>query len=591
MGVWEVRGVLDVAVARRWAVDSVAALAHDRWAIDRINVFPVADGDTGTNLLSTMRAAADAVETASPDTLGEATTAMAKGALSGARGNSGMLLSQVLRGFAEEFEGLAAADAACLRRALTRATTLARQAVTEPREGTLLSVLHEAVVAAEGGDLDHGGESAEVSEGAAGGGLETVGRRAASAHPDAVRTGGSGDTGVAVRCGFADGDDASASAGAARDDELVRVARAAVTGAVRALERTTRQLPELAEAGVVDAGGRGVVILLDVLHAALGGSRLAEEFSAAGAAAISGEAERHDSRYAYEVMYSLSEVDESSIATLRDGLSQLGDCVSVVGDGAGAWAVHVHCDDIGPAIELGIEAGRVRGIEVTRFADQQPVEQAVLACVRSDALAELFRAEGAEVLRGGGRPWSAVDLGAALDAVRARHIVVLPNDPAAMETAEEAARQAVRDGRDVVVVPTASPVQGLAALAVHDPRRRPSEDAVAMAEAAAATRRGELVRADQEALTWAGRCQPGDVLGLVDGEVVVLEGDVAAAARALLDRMLTAGGELVTALLATRAPSGLAEELADHLRRTHPEVELTCYDGGDLPSPLLLGIE
>ncbi|QUH04566.1 DAK2 domain-containing protein [Saccharopolyspora erythraea] len=525
----EVAKVLDAVTARRWADLAVAALAEDRAAIDRINVYPVADADTGTNLLLTMRSAVAELSACTAGGLGEVLAALAKGALGGARGNSGVLLSQVLRGLADELRDAESADGAALTRALLRADGLARDAVAEPVDGTLLSVLHAAAQAADSGSRD-----------------------------------------------------------------LHVVLRAATRAAVSALDETPAQLPVLAEAGVVDAGGRGLVILLDTLHAVVhDGVRLAPD---PPAGRIPPKSPHHESGYAYEVMYLLGGATDEATTWLRDTLCGIGDCVSVVGDGADAWAVHVHCDDIGAAIESGIEAGRVHRIQVTRFADQHrgyERDAAVLACVRGGALAELFEAEGADVLRLADlpEPAGADELSAAVAGTRAAHVVLLPNDEAATAIAEEAAGRAVVAGQDVVVVPTVSPVQGLAALAVHDPSRRRADDAVAMTEAAAATRRGELRIADSEALTWAGRCQPGDVLGLVDGEVVLLGSDVGEVARVLADRILTAGGELVTALADTGAPESLPEVLAEHLRRTHPEVELNCYPGGELGAVLLLGVE
>ncbi|WP_308011252.1 DAK2 domain-containing protein [Saccharopolyspora sp. 7B] len=510
--------------ARSWARESVAALERDRAALDRINVYPVADGDTGTNLLHTMSSALAAVEGA-PDVLGDVLGALAAGAVSGARGNSGMLLSQVLRGVAEQLRAATSMDGAALRAALHQASALAAEAIAEPVDGTMLSVLRAAAE-------------------------------------------GTGDAG----------------------DELGEVVRAATAAAIEALARTPGQLPALAAAGVVDAGGRGLVVLLDALHAVVhDGVRLAPD-PPAGDVAVPAE----QGGYAYEVMYLLAGAEPDGVDRLRTALGELGDCVSVVGDGAGAWAVHVHCDDIGGAIEAGVETGRPSRIRVQRFADQavaHPVGQAVLACVAGDALAELFRAEGAEVLPLGDADPQVSDLVAAIERTRAAHVVLLPNEEGLGERAELAAKRAVRDGRDVVVVPTASPVQGLAALAVHDPARRSADDAVVMAEAAAATRRGELRIAESEALTWAGRCAPGDVLGLVDGEVVLVGRDFPAVARDLVDRMLTAGGELVTVLVGDRAPAAAADRIVEHLARHRPEVECACYPAGALPAALLLGVE
>jgi dihydroxyacetone kinase-like predicted kinase len=179
----------------------------------------------------------------------------------------------------------------------------------------------------------------------------------------------------------------------------------------------------------------------------------------------------------------------------------------------------------------------------------------------------------------------------------AAHVTVLPADAGLVEAADEASIRAVAAGQDVVVVPCASPVQVLAAVAVHDPRRRAGDDVVAMAEAAAATRRGEVVVATEAAITWIGACDAGDVLGFADGEVMLIESgpaDVAALDRAacgVVGRMLTVGGELVTALLGADAPDELAMELEDFLRREHPETELVVYQGGQLDAVLVLGVE
>ncbi|MGW1676701.1 DAK2 domain-containing protein [Saccharopolyspora sp. NPDC002376] len=515
---------LDAAAARRWADLALAALVAERAAIDRINVYPVADGDTGTNLLQTMRAAVDELDAAAPDTLGGVLGALAKGALGGACGNSGVLLSQAMRGVAEQLRDVAAADGRDLHAALTRADELAREALAEPVEGTALSVLRAAARGAAGAD--------QV------------------------------------------------------DVAVYRATRAAID----ALAATPAQLSALSDAGVIDAGGRGFLVVLDALHAVVrDGEQLAPAAPQPGESGVL----EHESQYEYEVMYLLGDTDEERAAALREVLCGLGDCVSVVGDGVGSWAVHVHCDEIGAVIESGIDSGRVRNIKVTRFADQQAAfarEAAVLACVPSEELGELFAAEGADVLVVGPEP-TPERLGEAVEATGAAHVVVLPNDPGTAVLVERAAAGTSAEGADVVVVPTASPVQGLAALAVHDVTRRRADDQVAMAEAAAATRRGELRIADAEALTWVGRCRPGDVLGLIDGDVVLIGDDVPTAARDLAARMLSTGGELVTALIHADAPPSLADVLADHLRRSHPEVELAGYPAGELGALLLLGVE
>jgi DAK2 domain fusion protein YloV len=534
---------LDEAAIRRWAHACCDALARHREEIDGLNVFPVPDSDTGTNLLATMGAACDAVRREAEGSGAPAVLAvLARGALTGARGNSGVILSQVLRGMAEalgDLTGDRGATGTSLRLALRRADELATAAVSDPVPGTVLSVLHAA----------------------------------------------------------ADAADSSAS------NELVDVVAAATDAAVRALAETPHQLAVLARAGVVDAGGRGLVVLLETLHAVVTGSaapsgRVPGPAPARSAPLLRADREAGSTEYEYEVMYLLDTTDEDRVATLRSELGGLGDCVAVVGSGGGEeqlFNVHVHCTDIGAAVEAGVRAGRPHRIAVMRFADQAPqdtrlfvTDSAVLAMVGGAGTAQLFRGEGALTAPATS---TVTELLAVLAGSRARHVTVLPGSTAAAPVAETAAAHARDSGQDVVVVPTASPVQALAALAVHDPARRAGDDVVAMAEAAAATRRGELTVAAAEALTWVGRCQAGDVLGMVDDDVVLIETDPLEAARDLLDRMLSTGGELVTVLLGRDAPGGVAGALAGHLHAVHPEVELTVYPGGQPENILLAGVE
>lgn len=540
--------LLDAAAVRRFASACVATFDVHRAAIDRINVFPVADRDTGTNLLGTMRAAAEAAaRVADADDVRATWSALAGGALAGARGNSGVILSQVLRGLAEVLADEGEPAPLAVRGALRRADELAARAVSDPAPGTMLTVLHAAASAVR----DPRGSVADV--------IATA--------TDAAHT---------------------------------------------ALAGTRGQLDVLARAGVVDAGATGLVLVLDELHAAVTGSDRPDRPDPAVARRAPRDAqslrtarEAGSTEYAYEVMYSLDDVADDSAEALRGALRGVGDCVSVVGDGGGHWAIHLHCNDIGAAIEAGIEVGRPHRIAVVRFDDQVAAatsrfarDRAVVALARGDGVAELFRAEGAAVLSLGDRPGPDVaELVAVLAGTQASHVTILPNEPDLAPVLAAAAAEASVAGQEVLVVPTASPVQGLAALAVHDPARRPGEDEVAMAEAAAATRRGELTRATQEGITWVGVCQPDDVLGLLDGEVVLIERGPAtpdairAAARRLVDLMLSAGGELVTVLPGAAAPADLVAELEAHVRTEHREVEFAGYAGGQVEPVLLLGVE
>ncbi|HWN32446.1 MAG TPA: dihydroxyacetone kinase, partial [Pseudonocardia sp.] len=345
------------------------------------------------------------------------------------------------------------------------------------------------------------------------------------------------------------------------------------------------------------------------LSAAVRGSGLAGRQSRARGSLI-GDREAGSAEFDYEVMYLLEGSSTARVDLLRARLDELGDSVAVVGDGqsggTGQWNVHVHCTDIGAAVEAGVEAGRPHRITVVRFADQQSellgadagrfrLARAVVTVVSGEPVAELVRAEGVTALVAAPeQPPGAGEIAAAVAGTRARHVVVLPNDIELTSIAEEAADVARAAGAEVVVVPTSSVLQGLAALAVHDGERRAGDDVVAMAEAAAATRTGVVQIATGEALTWVGRCYAGDVLALVDGEVVLIEHDLAAAACQLADRMLSMGGELVTVLLGENGQGGtdeLGELLVGHLRHTHPEVEVVRYRGGPAGRPVQLGVE
>jgi fatty acid kinase len=605
---------LDAGAMRRWAAASVSALDAHRDAIDRINVYPVADHDTGSNLLHTMRAGLSTLlYLPTESTAGSVITAFAKGALAEARGNSGVIISQLFRGLGEALADTVTVTGPAMADALTRGAELARAAVSNPMPGTMLTVLTAAAQAAReaAGSASHAEAQGAREAGSAGDSAEdgreaglfgnTAGSRAREAGPvsDPAAAQGAREAGSA-------GD--AVAAQAARDagsGSLVEVVRTAVGAAAEALERTPRQLAVLASAGVVDAGGRGVVVLLDALLAIVSGESAALAAARSAVAApenpLVTRREAGSEQYAYEVMY-LLEGNTNSAAVLRDALVGLGDCVSVVGDGDGVWAVHVHCNDVGAAVEAGVEAGRPRKIRVARFDDMPATEisrftkdRAVVAPVRSEEFAALLTAEGVAALRV--IEPSVYDLLDVITGTGAAHVAVLPADRGLIEIADEAAIRAVAAGQDVVVVPCSAPVQVLAAVAVHDPRRRAGDDVVRMAEAAALTRRGEVAIAAEDAMTWVGRCQAGDILGFADGEVVLIEPGPASmdsldrVARGVLTRMLSMGGELVTVLLGADAPPELEPELQDFLHLEHPEADLAVYHGGQLDAVLHIGVE
>ncbi|MEV0028127.1 DAK2 domain-containing protein [Nocardia sp. NPDC050793] len=536
---------MDGAALRLWSRLCLDDLEQRRAEINALNVFPVADADTGTNLLATMRAAVRAADAAPAGvSANQVAAALARGATAGARGNSGIILSQVLRGIAEATtEG--PLTATTLRAALRRAAVLVREALSVPIEGTILTVLE-----------------------------------------------------CAADC-----------ASACAEDTLAEVAVAAADGAAKALGETPSQLGVLRAAGVVDAGARGLVVLLDALVAVVLGETptrpeyLPGEFAAVAEAGQVVESEGGAPHF--EVMYQLSDTDLARITRLRERLAELGDSVVVVGDGSGNWSAHVHCADAGAAVEAGLAAGVPRDIRIESFAITAPVgrdhldpppprgegpaDRGVLAVAAGSGAATLFEAAGAVVL--GAHPVTSDALLTAIRRMPHREVLVLPNG--ALPAHElVAVGVAARDAhRDVLLLPSGSMVQGLAALAVHDRGRIAVDDAFAMSEAAAATRWGSLRAASHRALTMVGTCEPGDGLGLVGHDVVVIDRDVRGAAQTLLDRMLGLGGELVTLLMGADADAGLAEELSAHIARSFPGVEVTVYPGGQQGDLAQIGVE
>ncbi|WP_344446210.1 dihydroxyacetone kinase, partial [Kitasatospora nipponensis] len=379
------------------------------------------------------------------------------------------------------------------------------------------------------------------------------------------------------------------------------------------LLRTPAQLAVLARAGVVDAGGRGLVAVLGALADAVAGRQpmgplaLGQDLPAPAAGCA--EPVRLPGHPAFEVIYLLDAPDQA-LPALRDRLAELGDSL-VIGGGDGLWNVHVHVDDAGAAVEAGVEAGRPHRIRITHFAEAAgrsgapggaggagggsgpaPALRAVLSVVTGEGLADLCHSAGTDLLPAGpDAPPSSAELVEAVRRCAAAEVIVLLNDPELRASAGAAADQLREEGVRIAVLPTRSPVQGLAALAVHEAGRRFDEDVVAMTSAAGATRYAELAVAEGESWTMAGVCQAGDVLGLIDGDVAVIGSGIAATGAEVLSRMLAAGGELVTLVLGEDAPEGLAAQLVAHARRRRPEVDTVVFAGGQESAPLLIGVE
>jgi DAK2 domain fusion protein YloV len=527
------------------------ALSSAREEIDALNVYPVPDGDTGTNMFLTVSAARDelrAARAADPGLgLGEGMALLARAALMGARGNSGVILSQMLRAYVTHLAGADGEDprARTIAAAMSAATDASYAAVGTPVEGTILTVA-----------------------------------RAAS------------DAALAA---------AEAPGARARD-----VFTAAAAAARTALAHTPEQLAVLAQAGVVDAGGRGLVVVLDAVETTATGRRPTPWTAPIGThhipVTLRPEGPSDDLTEdgpGYEVMYLLDAADDR-IPDLRTTLAALGDSLVVVG-GDRLWNVHVHVDDVGAAIEAGIAAGRPYRIRVTHFAEQVAASRhrgstrtgrKVVAVAAGPGLAELFESAGAVVVPGGpGQRPSTGQLLEAITACGAAEVVVLPNDGDTVRAAEIAARTAEAEHPvSVEVIPTHAQVQGLAAISVHEPGRAFDADVREMTATARHARHGAVTVASRQAITMAGPCEPGDALGVIAGDFAVVGSDLEAVATDVLERLLAGGGELVT-IVSGEGGAEMARRVAAHVEERHPHVDVAVHDGGQPRYPLLVSVE
>ncbi len=549
-------GGIELDTVLRFVDIAVDALSEAREEIDALNVYPVPDGDTGTNMYLTIAAARDAIREIPGAPKRAALAAFSRGALLGARGNSGVILSEMLGAIARRISSATGEDrnAEVMAEALRQATEASYAAVGEPVEGTML----------------------------------TVARAASDAAVAAVKD------------------------PAARTSDVLRAAAAA---AREALGRTPEQLEVLARAGVVDAGGRGVCVILDAAETVVTGRRpvpvtqpLAHHAIPVPQLAPSGAGDLSSEGPSYEVMY-LLDTQDGEIPPLRARLGELGDSVVVVG-GDGLWNVHAHVDDVGAAIEAGLAIGRPHRIRVTHFAEQiaaaagdgssgggTPIRtgRTVIAVAAGPGLAALYAGAGALVVEGG--PGRRPSTGQLLDAIAgsgAQEIVILPNDPDSVRAARVAASTAESDGLGhavrISVIPTEAQVQGLAAIAVHEPGRTFDHDVTEMTATARHVKHGAVTVAVKEAMTSAGPCRPGDVLGVIAGDFAVIGDDLGEVAVAVLDRLLAAGGELVTLVRGEEA-GDVADRAEAWVEEHHAHVDVVVYDGGQERYPLLMSVE
>ncbi|MFZ8901580.1 MAG: DAK2 domain-containing protein [Ilumatobacteraceae bacterium] len=530
--------------------------------INRLNVYPVPDGDTGTNMARTLDAVVAELESADSG-IEPTCQAISHGSLMGARGNSGVILSQILRGMSGRLSKAATHTATEVAEALSAASTSAYQAVVKPIEGTILTVVREA--------------------------------------SDAARQ-------------------------AAADGEgLAGVLRAARDAGRSALDRTPEMLPVLKDAGVVDAGGAGFLLLLDAALNVVDGEPIPTpedsiggdatelpQFDVSSLSSPDDHAELSVADLRYEVMYFLH-LDDDRIGEFKNDWAEIGDSIVVVG-GDGLWNCHVHTNDIGAAIEVAIDlGGRPKQIRVTdlfeEVAEQHAahgsrgdsadsewsslprVTTAVVAVCSGSGLEELFGQLGVQGIVTGGQTLnpSTAELLDAVTRVNADQVIVLPNNKNIIPVAEQL------DGltsKVVQVVATRSMPEALAALVVYDPEASCDVNGASMASAIGAMTTGEVTKAVRDASTEAGPVTIGDWIGLVRGEgIVAVSGSSEGAAIGLLQSIVSDDREIVTIIEGAEATPSATEAIRAWLAVERSDVQVECHRGGQPLYPYLFGVE
>ena len=528
--------------------------------VNSLNVFPVPDGDTGTNMGMTIENGAKEVSDRSASTVGEAAGIFAKGLLMGARGNAGVITSQLFRGFSQSVKDKEELDGAALAAAFQSGVEVAYKAVMKPVEGTILTVSRGAAIGAK--------KKAEST------------------------------------------------------NDAVEVMRAALEGAKSALAKTPDMLPVLKEVGVVDSGGQGLVFIYEGFLSALTGEFIAsEEFQATPATmseminaehhkSVAGHVATEDIKFGYctEIMVALKQgptyVKDFDYDEFRNYLNNLGDSLLVVNDDE-IVKVHVHTEDPGLVMQEGLKYGSLVKVKVDNMRNQheaqvekeerqaKPVEEkeyAIIAVVAGDGLADIFKAQGVDYIISGGQTMnpSTEDFVKAVEELNARNIIILPNNKNILMAAQSAAE--VID-QPAAVVETKTIPQGLTSLLAFDESKSIEENYERMSASLGDVASGSVTTAVRDTTIDGLEIHENDNLGMVDGKIVVSNPDMMETLEETFAHMLDEDSEIVTIYVGEDGSEELANELAHALAEKYEDVEVEIHQGGQPVYPYLFSVE
>ena len=528
--------------------------------VNSLNVFPVPDGDTGTNMGMTIENGAKEVSDRSASTVGEAAGIFAKGLLMGARGNSGVITSQLFRGFSQSVKDKDELDGAALAAAFQSGVEVAYKAVMKPVEGTILTVSRGAAIGAK--------KKAEST------------------------------------------------------NDAIEVMRAALEGAKTALAKTPDMLPVLKEVGVVDSGGQGLVFIYEGFLSALTGeysasedfvatpANMSEMINAEHHKSVAGHVATEDIKFGYctEIMVALKQgptyVKDFDYDEFRNYLNNLGDSLLVVNDDE-IVKVHVHTEDPGLVMQEGLKYGSLVKVKVDNMRNQheaqvekeerqaKPVEEkeyAIIAVAAGDGLADIFKAQGVDYIISGGQTMnpSTEDFVKAVEGLNARNIIILPNNKNILMAAQSAAE--VID-QPAAVVETKTIPQGLTSLLAFDESKSIEENYERMSAALADVVSGSVTTAVRDTTIDGLEIHENDNLGMVDGKIVVSNPDMIETLEETFTHMLDEDSEIVTIYVGEEGSEEMANELAQSLAEKYEDVEVEIHQGGQPVYPYLFSVE
>jgi len=542
---------IDGKILRKMIVGGANEVTRNMSALNALNVFPVPDGDTGTNMAHTVQAAAREVLKQSSPSVADVSKAASNGALRGARGNSGVILSQLFRGFAKGLEGKSVARSDDLAEALSKSSEMAYKAVMKPKEGTML----------------------------------TIGRAASEA---------------AFEIAF-------------DEDDIKTCLQFVIQKSDEMLAKTPSMLPALKQAGVVDSGGMGIVFFLKGAMDALtvqGEIELLEQAPDSGETIVAGTFNTDDIKFAYctEFLVELDSKENRQLGrsadaegVLRGYLPTIGDSVVVIEDG-GLVKVHVHTNNPGKALEKALQFGQLLNIKIDNMKAQHtelldfsasvepPKPLGVVSVVAGKGMEELFYGLGADFVIEGGQSMnpSAEDIAKAIDRVNAETVIVLPNNKNIILTAQQAGEFT---SKKVEVMPTLSIPQGVACLVANADTIDLEDNLEGMKEAMQAVHSGQITCAVKDTVLDGRTIKDGDYLCIYDGEIVLVEKDLQGASRALANYMLTIGGDIVSIYHGEGANSEMANDLAQFISKKFPLTEVEIYEGKQPLYSYILSVE